>query len=75
MSSGQTFTSSSAFQPTPKAAVKSNEVGQWHQAGDLASGILGRIQRERLRQAALVASTANDPGDARISASPDRLAS
>jgi hypothetical protein len=74
MSSGQTFMSSSAFQS--KAAVKSEAAaGEWHQAGDLASGILARIQKERLRQSALVASTANDPGDARRSASPDRLAS
>jgi hypothetical protein len=74
MSSGQTFQSSSAFQS--KAAVKSEvATGEWHQAGDLASGLLARIQKERLRQSALVASTANDPGDAHRSASLGRLAS
>jgi hypothetical protein len=74
MSSGQTFQSSSALQS--KAAVKSEAAtGQWHQAGDLTSGLLARIQKERLRQSALVASTANDPGDAHRSASLGRLAS
>ena len=76
MSSGQTFKSSSAFQSASHIAVKPEDAtGEWRQAGDLASGILARIQKERLRQAALVASTANDPGDARRRASPDRLAS
>jgi hypothetical protein len=79
MSSGQNFKSSSAFQPmmvASKAAVKSEEAtGEWRQAGDLASGILARIQKERMRQAAFVASTANDPGAARGRAVPDRLAS
>jgi hypothetical protein len=75
MSSGLTLKSSSAFQSASNAAVKSNEAtGEWRQAGDLASGILARIQKERLRQSALVASTANDPGDAQR-ASLDRLAS
>jgi hypothetical protein len=74
MSSGQNFKSSSAFQPN--AAVKSEAAtGQWHQAGDLASGLLARIQKERVRQLALVASTANDPGAARGGAVSDRLAS
>ena len=64
----------SAYQS--KVAVKSEvAAGEWQQAGDLASGILARLQKERLRQAALVASTANDPGDARRSAAPERLAS
>ena len=59
-----------------KVAVKPQvAAGEWQQAGDLASGILARIQKERLRQAALVASTANDPGAARRGAAPDRLAS
>jgi hypothetical protein len=81
MSSGQTFKSSSAFQSSSsmvasKAAVKSEDAtGEWRQAGDLASGILARIQKERMRQSALVASTANDPGAARGRAVPDRLAS
>lgn len=74
MSSGQTFKSSSASQP--KVAVKSEvATGQWHQAGDLTSGLLARIQKERLRQASVVASTANDPGDAQRRASLGRLAS
>jgi aspartate carbamoyltransferase catalytic subunit len=54
-----------------KAAVKPEEaMGEWRQAGDLVSGMMARIQKERLRQSALVASTANDHG-----ASPERLAS
>jgi hypothetical protein len=74
LSSGRSFQSSSAFQP--KAAVKSEAAtGEWQQAGDLTSGLLARIQKERLRQSALVASTANDPGDAHRRASLGRLAS
>jgi hypothetical protein len=64
MSSVQTLKSSNSAMK-PEVAT-----GEWHQAGDLASGLLARIQKERMRQAALVASTANDRD-----VSPTRLAS
>jgi hypothetical protein len=55
----------------PSALAKPEvATGEWHQAGDLASGLLARIQKERMRQAAIVASTANDRA-----VSPTRLAS
>jgi hypothetical protein len=63
MSSVQTLKS-------PVQSVKAEvATGEWHQAGDLASGLLARIQKERMRQAAVVAATANDHG-----VSPTRLA-
>jgi hypothetical protein len=65
--------SSVAHHTSSNTAVKSEAAtGEWRQAGDLASGILARIQKERMRQLALVASTANDPGRATAA---DRLAS
>jgi hypothetical protein len=77
MSSGSPLKSASATQSVPNDLAYASEVatGEWRQAGDLASGLLARIQKERLRQSALVASTANDPGVARHRATPDRLAS
>jgi hypothetical protein len=53
----------------PKVAPEADEPSDWRHAGDLAGSILARIQAQRARHSAVVASSANDR-----TRSPSRLA-
>jgi hypothetical protein len=43
-----------------KAAPEADEPSDWRHAGDLAGSIMARIQAQRARHSAVVASSAND---------------